>query len=177
MSPIKSIFIFMFAVFLISCGKQDEVPKIENQSNTQNIPPQTQSQQDNSQNSGKMWWVGRYTFEESAKNVTGVGAQTWNYIIDVKSIDANTLAAFIVIDGYQTSARLEAKVNATAMDIEFIFDKYGTDNMFEPYKKGDRLFAMMRNTEGVIMTVWDKLQPNISTNKENGKVMFTKGAS
>lgn len=177
MSIVKYISILVFTVFLVSCGKQDEAPKIENQSSTQNIQPQTQTQQDNSPNAGKMWWVGRYTFEESAKNVTGVGAQSWNYIIEVKAIDGNTLVASIMIDGYQTSTRLEAKVNATAMDIEFVFDKYGTDNMFEPYKKGDRLFAMMRNTEGIIMTVWDKLKPNVATNREDGKVMFKKIAS
>jgi hypothetical protein len=177
MQPVKFIFIFAYTVFLISCGKQDEAPKIENQSNTQNIQPQTQPLQDNSPNAGKIWWVGTYIFEESAKNVTGVGAQSWDYTIDIKAIDASTLAAFIIIDGYQTSSRIEAKVNATAMDIEFIFDKYTEGNMFETFKKGDRLFAMMRNTEGVIMTVWDKLQPNVATNREDGKVMFKKIAS
>ncbi len=169
------ILIFTAGIFF-SCGKTDETPKTENQSSTQNIQ-QTPPPVTTTDNLGKKWWIGQYAFEESARNVTGSGAQTWNYVVDVKEFDANTLIATIQVDGYQTMQRLEAKVNATAYDIEFIFDRYGKDNMFEPYKKGDRLFGMMRNTQGLIMTVWDKLKPNVLENQENGKVMFQRIAS
>lgn len=175
MRRIKLVLFIAFAAILFSCGKKDEAPKVENQSSTQNIQPN--SQNNTSKDIGKKWWLGRYTFEESAKNVSGEGSQSWSYILDVKALDDENMIASLQVDGFQTMTRLEAKVNATAMDIEFVFDKYGKDNMFEKYKKGDRLFAMMRNTDNVVMTLWDKLQPNVLTNQESGKVMFRKIAS
>lgn len=172
MNTLKFIFFIAIAAVFFSCGKQDEAPKVENQSSTQNVQPKTQN--NSSIENGKKWWIGRYTFDESAKNVSGDGAQTWSYILDVKPLDDENMIASLQIDGFQTMTRLEAKVNATAMDIEFIFDKYGKENMFENYKKGDRLFAMMRNTDNVVMTNWDKLKPNVLDNQESGKVMFRK---
>jgi hypothetical protein len=178
MKTIKFLTIILISAVLFSCGKKDETPKVENQNSTQNLQQKSEPPvQNNVDNNGKKWWIGQYVFEESAKNVTGKGAQTWNYVVDVKQFDANTLVATIQVDGFQTMQRLEAKVNATAYDIEFIFDKYGKDNMFEPYKKGDRLFSMMRNTQDEIMTVWDKLKPNVINNQESGKIMFRKLAS
>lgn len=175
MKLIRLFMIIAVTAIFISCGSKEEAPKYENQSNTQNIQPNTQS--NTNKDLGKRWWIGRYTFDESAKNVSGDGAQTWSYILDVKPLDDENMIASLQVDGFQTMTRLEAKVNATAMDIEFIFDKYGKDNMFENYKKGDRLFAMMRNTDNVVMTLWDKLKPNVVTNQESGKVMFKKIAS
>ena len=172
MKKLKLVLFIVLAAVLVSCGKQDEAPKVENQSSTQNVQPNTQS--NTTKDIGKKWWIGRYTFNESAKNVSGEGAQSWSYILDVKPLDDENMIASLQVDGFQTMTRLEAKVNATAMDIEFIFDKYGKDNMFEKFKKGDRLFAMMRNTDNVVMTLWDKLQPNVITNQESGKVMFKK---
>ena len=172
MKKLELVLFIVLAAVLVSCGKQDEAPKVENQSSTQNVQPNTQS--NTTKDIGKKWWIGRYTFNESAKNVSGEGAQSWSYILDVKPLDDENMIASLQVDGFQTMTRLEAKVNATAMDIEFIFDKYGKDNMFEKFKKGDRLFAMMRNTDNVVMTLWDKLQPNVVTNQESGKVMFKK---
>jgi len=175
MRRIKIVLFIAFAALLVSCGKKDEAPRVENQSSTQNVQPNSQS--NTSKDIGKKWWLGRYTFEESAKNVSGEGSQSWSYILDVKPLDDENMIASLQVDGFQTMTRLEAKVNATAMDIEFVFDKYGKDNMFEKYKKGDRLFVMMRNTDNVVMTNWDKLMPNVVTNQESGKVMFRKIAS
>ncbi len=176
----KQIIFFLFSAVVIfsSCGKKDEAPNYNNQSSTQNVPqnPGTNPPQNNSNIPGR-WWIGQYTFSESAKNVTGSGSQSWTYIVDVTEQQGAGLVATIQIDGFQTMQRLEAKVNATAYDIEFIFDKYGKDNMFEPYKKGDRLFAMMRTSDDKIKTVWDKLKPNVKDNQENGKEMIRKSAS
>lgn len=175
MKFIKLFVIIAISGLFFSCGKKEEAPKYENQSSTQNVQPNTQS--NTTKDIGKKWWIGRYAFDESAKNVSGEGAQSWSYILDIKPLDDENLIASLQIDGFQTMTRLEAKVNATAMDIEFIFDKYGKDNMFENYKKGDRLFSMMRNTDYVVMTNWDKLKPNVPANQEGGKVMFRKIAS
>lgn len=177
MKKLKILILILTAGIFFSCGKKDEAPKVENQNSTQNLQQKSEPPKQNVDNTGKKWWIGQYSFEESAKNVTGEGRQSWNYIVEVKEFDANTLVATIQVDGFQTMQRLEAKVNATAYDIEFIFDKYGKDNMFEPYKKGDRLFSMMRNTSDEIMTVWDKLKPNLLVNQKDGMVMFRKLAS
>ena len=175
MKKLKLVLFIVLAAVLVSCGKQDEAPKVENQSSTQNVQPNTQS--NTTKDIGKKWWIGRYTFNESAKNVSGEGAQSWSYILDVKPLDDENMIASLQVDGFQTMTRLEAKVNATAMDIEFIFDKYGKDNMFELYKKGDKLFTFSLNEKNEIITNWDKMKPNILENQKSGKVMFKKIAS
>ncbi|MBE2226066.1 MAG: hypothetical protein IAE93_01935 [Ignavibacteria bacterium] len=175
MRSLKIIFFLAVIVLFSSCGKKDEKVNSENQSSTQNVAPNTQ-QNTNSGTVNKKW-AGQYTFEESAKNVTGDGAQTWNYVIDIKEKDANTLIADIQVDGFQTMTRIEASVKATEKNAEVIFEQYGKDNMFELYKKGDRLFTIEANDKGEIITNWDKMKPNVIENQKSGKIMFKKIAS
>lgn len=176
MRSIKILFIFTALIVFSSCGKKDEKVNSENQSSTQNVAPNTQQNTTNSSAVNKKW-AGQYTFEESAKNVTGDGAQTWNYVIDIKEKDANTLVADIQVDGFQTMTRIEASVKASEKNAEVIFEKYGKDNMFELYKKGDRLFTIEANEKGELITNWDKMKPNVIENQKSGKVMFKKIAS
>ncbi len=164
-------FIFLFS----SCGKQDQKVETQNQSSTQNVAPNNESSVNQSADIKK--WLGQYTFEESAKNVTGDGAQTWNYVIDVKAKDDKTLAAEIQVDGFQTMSRINADVKASSKSAEFIFNSYGKDNMFELYKKGDRLFVFELNDKNEIITNWDKMKANVLDNQKNGKVMFKRIAS
>jgi len=176
MRSFKIVF-FLAVIFVFSaCGKKDEKVNTENQSSTQNVAPNTQQDQTNSGAVNKKW-AGQYTFEESAKNVTGSGAQTWNYVIDIKEKDAGTLVADIQVDGFQTMTRIEASVKASEKNAEVIFEKYGKDNMFELFKKGDRLFTIEANDKGEIITNWDKMKPNVLENQKSGKIMFKKIAS
>lgn len=176
MKTIK-IALFIALIALVSaCGKKDEKVNTENQSSTQNVAPNTEQNQTNSGAVIKKW-AGQYTFEESAKNVTGSGAQTWNYVIDIKEKDSGTLVADIQVDGFQTMTRIEASVKASDKNAEVIFEKYGKDNMFELYKKGDRLFTIETNDKGEIITNWDKMKPNVLENQKSGKIMFKKIAS
>ena len=175
MKTIKFIIILAAIVTLASCGKKEEKVSSENQSSTQNVTSTGESS--GTKNVDLKKWIGQYSFEESAKNVTGDGAQSWNYIIDVKEKDANTLAAEIQVDGFQTMTRINADVKASKDNLEFVFDKYGKDNMFELYKKGDKLFTFVMNDKNEIITNWDKMKPNVIENQTGGKVMFKKIAS
>ena len=163
-------------IFLISsCGKQEKKLETQNQSSTQNVVPNNESTGTESADMKK--WIGQYTFEESAKNVTGDGAQSWNYVIDIKAKDDKTLIAEIQVDGFQTMSRINADVKASTKSAEFIFNSYGKDNMFELYKKGDRLFELELNDKNEILTNWDKMKANVLDNQKCGKVMFKRIAS
>ena len=175
MKTIKFIIILALIVTFASCGKKEEKVKTENQSSTQNVNPTGESS--GTKNTAIKKWLGQYSFEESSKNVVGDGSQTWNYVIDIKEKDANTVVADIQVDGFQTMTRIKANIKATADSVEFIFDKYGKDNMFELYKKGDKLFSFVLDDKNMIITNWDKMKPNVIENQKSGKVMFKKIAS
>jgi len=173
MKNLKLILIILIVFIFASCGKQEEKVKTENQGSTQNISPNTQVNQPDVNNK----WVGKYSFDESAKNVTGSGSQTWGYVITVKENADKTLSAEINVDGFQTSTRIEADVKAGDKSADFIFSKYLPENMFEPYKKGDRLFTFEINDKNEMITNWDKMKANVISNQKSGKVMFKKMSS
>lgn len=168
--------LILFAVVLCftfaACGKKDEQINTQNQSSTQNVTPQQQNSPDVNNK-----WAGTYTFEESAKNVTGDGAQSWNYVITVKPREDKSLMAEIQIDGFQTMTRIEADVKADDKKAEFLFSKYLPENMFELYKKGDRLFSLEVNTKNEFVTNWDKMKAFVVDNQKNGMIMFKKLSS
>jgi hypothetical protein len=175
MKTTKFIILLAVIVTLASCGRKEEKINTENQSSTQNVSPTGESS--GTKNADTKKWLGQYSFEESAKNVTGDGSQMWNYVIDIKEKDANTIIAEIQVDGFQTMTRIEADVKAGKDNVDFIFNKYGKDNMFELYKKGDKLFTFTLNEKNEIITNWDKMKPNVIENQKSGKVMFKKIAS
>lgn len=168
----KYFFVVLAAFFFASCSKQEQKINTENQSSTQNVKPEGTT--GGSQEQAVKTWAGQFSFEESAKNVTGQGAQSWSYVIDVKAIDDKTLVANIQVDGFQTMTRIQADVKATEKSAEFYFSKYGAENVFELYKKGDLLFTMVKNDKNEIITNWDKMKPNVLDNQKSGKVMFKK---
>lgn len=163
------ILIALLAFVFAACGKKDEPVNTQNQSSTQNV---THNQADINNK-----WTGVYTFEESAKNITGDGAQSWNYVITVKPREDKSLMAEIQIDGFQTMTRIEADVKADDKKADFIFAKYMPENMFELYKKGDRLFSMEVNAKNEVVTNWDKMKAFVVDNQKNGLVLFKKMSS
>jgi hypothetical protein len=175
MGKLKFILVLGFIFSLVSCGKQEQKVNTENQSSSQNVAPNNESAMNQSADIKK--WVGQYTFEESAKNISGDGAQSWNYVIDVKEKDDKTLVAEIQVDGFQTLSRISADIKATGKNAEFIFNSYGKENMFEPYKKGDKLFTLELNDKNEIITNWNKMKPNVIDNQKSGKIMFKRIAS
>lgn len=165
----KKLILFTLLVFVFaSCGKKDEPVNTQNQSSTQNVTQQPNNPDINNK------WTGTYTFEESAKNVAGDGAQTWNYVITVKPREDKSLMAEVQVDGFQTMTRLEADVKADDKKAEFIFAKYMPENMFELYKKGERLFTLELNAKNEVVTNWDKMKANVIDNQKGGVVMFKK---
>jgi hypothetical protein len=161
MKKLTLLAVFGLVLILSSCGKKDEKVNTENQSSTQNIAPGVNNK-----------WLGQYSFDESAKNVTGEGSQTWGYVITVKENANKNLIAEINIDGFQTTTRIEADVKPNDKSADFIFSKYLPENMFELYKKGDKLFSFEMNGKGELVTNWDKMKPNVIDNQKSGSIMF-----
>jgi hypothetical protein len=162
--------IILVSIFLCSCGKKDNI-KNENQSSAQNV---ANEQKLNEQKEINKKWTGQYSFEESAPGVTGESSQSWSYSVSVSQANDTLLLAVIKIDGYQTMTRLEAEVKAAGSSAEFIFLKYGKENIFEPYKKGEKLFSFVMNEKNELITNWDKMKPNVISNQTGGKIMFQK---
>jgi hypothetical protein len=170
MKNLQLIFFILIAFVFVSCGKKDEPVNTKNQSSTENVNPNNKTDVNNK-------WIGKYSFDESAKNVTGEGSQTWAYVITVKENADKTLTAEINVDGFQTSTRIEADVKAGDKTADFIFSKYLPENMFELYKKGDRLFTLEINDKNEMITNWDKMKANVISNQKSGKIMFKKMSS
>jgi PBP1b-binding outer membrane lipoprotein LpoB len=163
--------IAVIIVFIASCSKQEQKVNTDGQNSTQNIAPNSNSL---SQKVTGYKWIGQYEFDESTPNAAGSGAQSWNYVVTVSAKEDNTLTAYIQIDGFQTMTRIEAEVKATEKNADFIFRKYEAENVFEPYKKGDKLFSLEINDKNDMITNWDMMKPNIVENQKSGKVMFKK---
>lgn len=154
-----------------SCTKQDQKVNTEGQNSTQNVVPNSNSL---SQKDILNKWIGQYAFDESAPNAAGSGVQSWSYVINVSLREKDSLIAIIRIDGFQTMTRIEAEVKVTEKNADFIFNKYGEENMFELFKKGEKLFSLEINDKNEMITNWDKMKPNVVDNQKSGKVMFKK---
>jgi|SRR4030095_2362758 len=161
---------FSLLVVIGSCTKQEQKPgNIDTQSSTQNVTGDLQNIKPDIKK-----WVGHYTFEESAPSVTGAGSQSWVYDINVTAKEDTTLTANIQVDGFQTMTRIESDVIANEKSADFIFSKYGKDNLFELYKKGEKLFSLELNDKNEIITNWAKMKAYVIDNQKNGKVRFKK---
>lgn len=153
-------------LFLYSCGREEHQSQTQTNENFQNaetkinILTETYIQK----------WRGKYIFTESAEGLTKDISQSWEWTV---TIDSSSRAK-IEVDGFQTMIRIEADLKVNDQAVEFIFSKYMPDNMFELYKKGDKLFSFQINNKGEMVTNWDKMQPNVLKNRINGKVMFRK---
>lgn len=169
MNTLKFSLISLLVLLFASCTKQDQKVNTESQSSTQNVVPNSPSQIEINKT-----WIGQYAFDESAPNASGSGAQSWSYVVTVSLKENNVLSAFIQVDGFQTLTRVEAEVKSTEKKADFIFNKYEAENIFEPFKKGDKLFSLELNDKNELITNWDKMKPNVIDNQKSGKVMFKK---
>lgn len=166
------ITVFLSALLLAGCGKKEQSDiKTENQSSTQSV---VNEQKVKEQIKVNKKWIGQYAFDESAPGVTGKSSQSWGYVINISQQNDTLLLAEIQVDGYQTMTRLEADVKATGNLAELYFMKYGKDNVFELYKKGEKLLSLELNDKNEILTNWGKMKPNLPANQKNGKVLFRK---
>lgn len=167
---LKNLSLIALSLVLVSsCSKQEQKVNTDGQSSTQNVVPNSNSQKEIINK-----WTGRYTFDESAPNAAGSGAQSWSYTINVSVKEGDSLFAIIQVDGFQTMTRIEADVRGTDKNADFIFSKYGEENMFELFKKGEKLFSLEINEKNEMITNWDKMKPNVVDNQKSGKVMFKK---
>lgn len=171
MKSISLISVLILAVLFAACSKQDEQPKTDSLGSTQNIQHQDES---NPQNNINSFWLGQYIFEESVINAAGTGSHSWNWVITVSPGNDSALNAKIDIDGFQTMTRIEAKAFPKGDELEFVFEKYGKDNMYNLLNKGDKLLKFKKDPSGIILTYWDYLKPFALKNRKDALEMFKK---
>ena len=97
-------------------------------------------------------WIGTYSFGEYGPPDSLI---VMEYEIQIYRENDGYFAT-IEIDGYQTMTRIKAKVIGNHNSIDFIFEEYLPDNMFEPYSNGDKLMSFERKDGGFI-TNWHKM--------------------
>jgi hypothetical protein len=106
---------------------------------------------------------GTYQFSEFSRGSNNE-LQTWAYVVNIKSDDVVGPVS-ISVDGFQTLTRIYANGVGSKDSLEMVFDSYGPDNMFTPYKKGDVLFTLKTGYGGPSVE-WKKMQPVLGKNKE-----------
>ena len=97
-------------------------------------------------------WVGDYEFSEHCDP-----DQNLFYSISINKENGEYYAEFN-IDGFQTLARLKAKVIGNENSIDFIFTSYLPENILEPYNEGDTLLSFEKK-DGELYTTWGKIIP------------------
>lgn len=112
-------------------------------------------------------WEGKYQFDETATNPNGL-QNVWSYKLNIYK-EAGKLKAHLNVDGYQTMTDINASVNVIGSKIEIVFDSYGPDNRFTPYKKGDVLFTLtpaeITDDPTDLGINWNEIQPQLVENK------------
>jgi hypothetical protein len=115
---------------------------------------------------------GIWKFKEvsNKNNLNGVDSPVWNYILTINNNDETV--GTLYIDGYQTTARLNVRINKLNDSANVIFDSYGIGNQFEKYQKGDVLITVSPDSNEDSMSIgWYKIQPNIKEN-ESGSIFI-----
>ena len=101
-------------------------------------------------------WQGKYTYEEIAD---AQAMQIWEYEVEVYS-EANSMAAHVTVNGFQTGVNLKCNVLENNNRVKFVVSEIEEGNLFEVYKVGDVLFEFEKN-KGAVITHWVKMLPNI----------------
>ncbi|MEZ5426612.1 MAG: DUF5991 domain-containing protein [Pyrinomonadaceae bacterium] len=121
-------------------------------------------------------WVGSYEFYEDGGKTTGGTPIFVAHQMDIIETD-DGLVAMIQSNGYQTSRDLVALAKPDGDKLNIYFESYGENNTFEPYQKGDLLFALERKTKKgktELLTTWGKFMPIVPKNEKSGQVYFVK---
>lgn len=114
-------------------------------------------------------WTGIYEYGEFAPGVYG-SDQTWAYKLEIYKED-NQLRARLDIDGFQTLTRIQATAEEMDENLDIVFDSYGSENMYEPYEKGELLFSLGKTSDENYKIIWNKLRSNL---KDPGVAEFKK---
>lgn len=114
-------------------------------------------------------WIGNYTFSEFAPSDQNMFYGLWVYE------ENGEYFADISIDGFQTLARVKARVIGDDKTVDFLFCAYLPDNQHEPYTEGDILLSFERK-DSVLLTTWGKIQPMLEENAKSDVVCFEPGS-
>lgn len=111
---------------------------------------------------------GIWKFEEifPTPSLNGATSPVWEYTLSIDMEDETK--GTLHIDGYQTIARLNVRIEKLNDSANIILGSYGKDNQFETYKKGDLLITVSPDIDRNLMTIdWYKMQPNVEESKFN----------
>lgn len=110
---------------------------------------------------------GKYQFDEMSADLNGL-QNVWSYKLNMYK-EEGKLKAHLTVDGYQTMIDINTTTNIIDGHLEIVFDSYGKENMFTPYKKGDVLFTLtpaeITEDPTDLGINWNKMQPQLVENK------------
>ena len=121
-------------------------------------------------------WKGSYSFSENGGRTAGGTAILITHELEIFE-GGDGLAATLESNGYQTSTELVCSAKVEGSRLTIIFENYGENNIFEPYKQGDVLLTLERKVEKgkpAIFTYWGKFTPSVPKNEKSGKLYFEK---
>lgn len=148
----------LFATNIISFnGKTNEGEQIANGNNNSN--QQNNIISNDEINIDEM--IGDYSFTEYSEP-----NQTWVYKLKIYN-DNDKYYADVNVDGFQTMVRLRTEVIKDDSGLSFSFDKVLEDHTTGNYTTGDILFRLYKK-DNYIYTKWNKMQPMLSNNKDDG---------
>lgn len=118
-------------------------------------------------------WQGEYSYEEELVEAVAGYSMIMQWEVSI-SEENGEYVGVLEVNGQQTSMKLKTSIegNSTQVSVKF---KQGLEGIgYEQFKPGDELFRLEKNSEGNIVTFWQKLEPGLSEKYENGKVYFVK---
>ena len=171
---------WIFAIFAFAIGCNPSLSEIEEkqttlsdtQYNTTEEPeliPITDKLKDTEENLDN--WLGKYSYGEenpSPDDIRGFGI---NEIVKISKSNGKYYAE-ILENGYQQGTHMKALVQGTSLKIDFIFEEYFADNMFDTgFKKGD-LLLRFETKDDKLLTWWGTIEPAYYKNFVQGKEYF-----
>ena len=116
------------------------------------------------------WRIGEYSFDEDGGETAGGSKIFIAHTIKITKQDGK-MSAHIYSQGFQTSRDLFADIKIDGNKLSFYFREKGPDQIMGDFEKGDVLLTFEQQPKKMV-TIWDKFQPVIDKNRENGKVRF-----
>jgi hypothetical protein len=116
-------------------------------------------------------WAGNYVFIEGGGKDSGCTPFLTTHKMEISGQDGD-LTVTILTNGYRDLVGT-AKIEGGRLNI--YFERYGENNYYKPYERGDLLLSLGKKTvKGKMRTFWSKFTPLYPENEKTGKVYFKK---
>lgn len=119
-------------------------------------------------------WSGDWRFEECWQHISGEmnDCVFYKILITKNEEHRKEFTAKIIIDGYQSMQRIQAKGVARKAELEIRFESPMEDHRAPAYKPNDLLLTLKQES-GSVTTEWHAIQPSLDENQKT-QVYFKK---